>query len=71
MRALHAVIALIGLAYASCALAAVDDGAFRSDLAAIASHPSRVVGSDGYRRAARYLEDQIAALCEWLKGHWR
>ena len=57
------VLSLIG----SCSLttisrAEIDEPQFRADIAALCAPSSRVVGSDGYYSAAKYLHDQVASL---------
>ncbi|HWP40279.1 MAG TPA: hypothetical protein VNL70_05090, partial [Tepidisphaeraceae bacterium] len=58
------VVLILSLALIGSAEAQIDVAQFRRDLEAIASHTSRVVGSDGYYRAADYIEAQIRTLPE-------
>jgi len=61
---LRGIIAcLISLCLSIAALGApLDTAQFRTDLSALCESPSRIVGSDGYFSAARYLESEIAKL---------
>ncbi|WP_428938316.1 FtsX-like permease family protein [Fontivita pretiosa] len=63
MRCVSCCLALVlSLTLIGSAQAQIDDAQFRRDLEAIASHTSRIVGSDGYYRAADYVESQIRSL---------
>ena len=44
------------------AFAQIDETQFRTDLTALTAPTNRIVGSDGYYAAARFLEEQIASL---------
>lgn len=52
----------IGLLTPTSARAQIDDAQYRADLSALGSLPTRAVGTDGYYKAADYLEQQIKAL---------
>lgn len=53
---------LLSLVLPAVVCGAIDEQQFRADLASIASQPSRLVGSEGYRRTVEYVQSQIAAL---------
>lgn len=60
-RRLSCSLVFLLLLCCSSALAQFDPQAFQRDLSAIASQP-RVIGSEGYRAAQRYIEEQLAAI---------
>jgi hypothetical protein len=53
------ILLLAVLSFATAARAQIDPAQFRKDLEAIASSPSRTIGSPGYFAAAEYLQGQI------------
>lgn len=55
------VLALL-LQCSARAPAEIDDARFRADLEALCAPSTRVVGSDGYYTAARYIQEQIESL---------
>src|SRR2546423_311055 len=62
------LIILILICSPALVRAQIDEQKFQQDLQAIATH-SRAVGSDGYYKAANYLENQINSLpgVEWRR----
>ncbi len=57
IRFLHVLLLLSGVASAK-----IDERQFRADLAALTTPSNRIIGSDGYYVAERYLCDQIESL---------
>lgn len=56
------LIVLTILAVSCQTFAAVDEAAFRNDLKTLASAPTRVIGSQGYKDAFAYIEHEIGKL---------
>ncbi|MEO6436816.1 MAG: hypothetical protein ABIP55_13790, partial [Tepidisphaeraceae bacterium] len=53
---------MLGLCAAMTPAAQVDATKFRADLDALCQSPSRIIGSEGYDRAAQYIEAEITKL---------